>query len=97
MPSILPQIKSDKNEKAPSPKLGQQNYINRLMAFIASKKRIRELFKNSRFHLDFIGNRLDSIYKAANKGSHTTIVSREEADRCVIYTYLLIGDILSKK
>lgn len=36
-----------------------------------------------------------SMFKAAQKGSHDTIVSREEADRYVIYTYLIVGDILS--
>lgn len=33
--------------------------------------------------------------KSAQKGSHETIFSKEEADRYVIYTYLIVGDILS--
>ena len=41
-----------------------------------------------------MGDRLDSIYEAVNKGSHE-ILNKEEADRYVIYTYLLIGDIVS--
>jgi hypothetical protein len=46
-------------------------------------------------HLRYIGERLDSVVAAAQKGSHRTIVRREEADRYVVYTYLVLGDILS--
>ena len=42
----------------------------------------------------YMGDRLDAIFRAAQKGSHST-VTKEEADRCVVYTYLLVGDILS--
>jgi hypothetical protein len=76
-------------------KLGQDNYINRIMAFIqdaASSERFHDLVGS---HLGFLGDRLDSVFKASQKGSHATIISREEADRYVVYTYLLVGDILS--
>jgi len=76
-------------------KLGKENYINRIMAFVqdvGSSERFQDIVDS---HISFIGKRLDSIVEAANKGSHGTIVSREEADRYVIYTYLLVGDILS--
>ncbi|WP_110989543.1 hypothetical protein, partial [Acinetobacter baumannii] len=46
-------------------------------------------------HMKYLGERLDAIFQAAQKGSHDIISSREEADRYVIYTYLVIGDILS--
>jgi hypothetical protein len=42
----------------------------------------------------FLGERLDSIFQAAQKGSHAKILVREEADRYVAYTYLVVGDIL---
>ncbi|WP_228144237.1 hypothetical protein [Acinetobacter baumannii] len=45
--------------------------------------------------MKYLGERLDAIFQAAQKGSHDIISSREEADRYVIYTYLVIGDILS--
>jgi hypothetical protein len=45
--------------------------------------------------LRFIGERLDAIFKAAQKGSHASITTRDEAERYVIYTYMLTGDILS--
>jgi hypothetical protein len=76
-------------------KLGQENYINRIMAFVedaSSSERFQDLVGS---HISFLGDRLDSILSAANKGSHDTIVSREEADRYVVYTYLLVGDTLS--
>ncbi|MDD5502985.1 MAG: hypothetical protein PHH26_05950 [Candidatus Thermoplasmatota archaeon] len=87
------QDKIDKNGN--SIKLGDGNYINRLVAFVEEKS------KSSRFnsivgsHLDFIGDRLQSVSDSAQKGSHDTIVNKEEADRCVVFTYLLVGDILS--
>lgn len=76
-------------------KLGKENYINRIIAFVEDKTssmRFRDIVGS---HISFFGHRLDSIVEAANKGSHDLIVSREEADRYVVYTYLLIGDVLS--
>jgi len=76
-------------------RLGTDNYVNRLIAFLeerAASARFSEIVGS---HLAFIGDRLDSVFKAAQKGSHSEIVSREEADRYVVYTYLVVGDILS--
>ncbi len=78
-------------------KLGPDNYINRLMAYVeenASSSRFEEIVGS---HIGFLGERLDSIFKAAQKGSHDVITTQEEADRYVIYTYLVIGDILDLK
>jgi hypothetical protein len=83
------------NNKPKIIKLGQDNYINRIIAFVeenSNSDRFKEIVGS---HTSFIGDRLDSIFKAAQKGSHDNIVSREEADRYVVYTYLIIGDILS--
>jgi len=46
-------------------------------------------------NLAFMGDRLDSIFSATQKGSHKEICTREEAERYVIYSYLLLGDILT--
>jgi hypothetical protein len=76
-------------------RLGHDQYVNRIMAFVegkATSRRFREIVGS---HLAFLGDRLDSITKAAQKGSHDTIVSREEADRYVVYTYLVVGDVLA--
>jgi hypothetical protein len=75
--------------------LGKAYFINRLMAFIqdsCDSERFTDIVGS---HLKFIGERLDSVVKAAQKGSHETIVRKEEADRYVVFTYLLVGDILS--
>lgn len=87
-------IKTEKGKKL-TVKLGEEQYINRLMAFIedhSSSTRFRHIVGS---HLSFIGERLDSIVQAAQKGTHSVIVSPQEADRYVIYTYMVIGDILS--
>jgi hypothetical protein len=98
--AIFPPQKEDritKTEKGETLtiKLGKGQYINRLMAFIeehSSSKRFKQIVGS---HLSFIGERLDSIVEAAQKGTHDIIVSPQEADRYVIYTYMVVGDILS--
>jgi hypothetical protein len=87
----------DVNGKNRTIKLGPDNYINRLMAYVeenASSTRFQEIVGS---HLEYLGERLDSIFKAAQKGSHDVISSQDEADRYVIYTYLVVGDILTLK
>jgi len=74
-------------------KLGSDSYINRLVCYADDKSgsaRFSELIGS---HLHFLGDRLDAVFKAAQKGSHAT-VSRDEANRYVVYTYMLVGDIL---
>jgi hypothetical protein len=84
-----------KGEKEKRIKLGTHNYINRIMCFVEDNSKSRRFIDLVGSHLDFLGNRLDSIFEAAQKGSHDTIVSREEADRYVVYTYMIVADILS--
>lgn len=76
-------------------KLGKENYINRIIAFIEDKSTSDRFIHIVGSHLKFIGDRLDSVFQAAQKGSHDIIVSCEEADRFVIYTYMTVGDVLS--
>lgn len=74
--------------------LSKDSYINRLVAFIEdnnSSERFEELVGSN---LKYIGERLDSIFRASQKGSHGN-VSREEADRYVVYTYMIVSDILT--
>ncbi|MHB1413797.1 MAG: AbiTii domain-containing protein [Chloroflexota bacterium] len=75
--------------------LGRDQYINRLVAFVEESSDSERLQHLVGSHLRFLGDRLDAVFQAAQKGSHATILSREEADRYVIYTYLLVGDILA--
>jgi hypothetical protein len=37
---------------------------------------------------------LDAVFRAAQKGSHAS-VTQDEAHRYVVYTYMIVGDILS--
>lgn len=76
-------------------KLGKDNYINRIIAYVESQSNSERFTDIVGSNLGFLGDRLDAIFKAAQKGSHDTISSHKEADRYVIYTYLIIGDILS--
>ena len=75
--------------------LGPDNFINRLIAFLEERSTSERFTEIVGSHLKFIGERLDSVFRAAQKGSHNKIISREEADRYVVYTYLITGDILS--
>ncbi|WP_158586413.1 hypothetical protein [Leptospira yasudae] len=95
---VLFPVTSDKsilvNGKEKIIKLGKDNYINRLIEYInqkSSSERFQELIGSD---LSYIGNRLDSVFQASQKGSHS-IILKEEADRYVIHTFFLLGDILS--
>ena len=87
-------IEKEMNGKKRTIKLGADNYINRLIAFLEERTKSERFEKIVGSHLGFIGDRLDSVFEAAQKGSHS-VVTKEEADRYVVYTYLLAGDILS--
>lgn len=76
-------------------KLGADCYINRLVAFAEERSASSRFEEIVGSNLRYLGERLDSTFQAAQKGSHATIVSREEADRYVVYTYLLVGDLLA--
>lgn len=75
-------------------KLGPDQYINRLACYaedMSSSERFQEIVGS---HLSFLGDRLDAVFEASQKGSHGA-VGRDEANRYVVYTYMLVGDILS--
>jgi len=76
-------------------KLGPDNYVNRLIAFIEERTTSERFSKIVGSHVEYIGERLDSVFKATQKGSHAKIVNKEEADRYAVYTYLVFGYILS--
>jgi len=77
-------------------KLGPDQYINRLICFVQDNSKSERFEEIVGSHLRFLGDRLDAIFRAAQKGSHSS-VSREEANRYVVYTYMVVGDILSLK
>lgn len=75
-------------------KLGPDNYINRLVAYVEENSESARFNEIVGSHMKYLGERLDAIFAAAQKGSHDVIASQDEADRYVIYTYLVVGDIL---
>ena len=75
-------------------KLGKDNYINRIIAFVEERSGSERFSHIVGSHLGFLGDRLDSVFQAAQKGSHDVIVSQVEADRYVVYTYLTVGDVI---
>lgn len=75
-------------------KLGPDHYINRLMCFAEDHEKSERSAEIIGSQLTYLGNRLDALFQAAQKGSHSVISSRDEADRYVVYTYMLVGDLL---
>ena len=75
--------------------LGPENYINRIMAYIEDKMQSHTAKAIVGSDLNYLGNRLDAVAAGAQKGSHTDIVTQEEADRIVVHTYMILGEILS--
>jgi len=74
-------------------KAGKDNYINRLVLFCEDKMKSGVSSEILSSDLRFIGERLDAVFSAVQKGSHAEI-EISEAQRFVIHTYLVIGDIL---
>ena len=74
-------------------KLGPDNYINRLVCYCESNSSSGTFNSLIGSHLSFIGDRLDSIFNGAQKGSHANL-SLDESRRIVIFTYICVGDIL---
>ncbi len=75
-------------------KVGKEEYINRLWAFASENIKSdtnKELIQSE---VDYIGRRIDSLYGLTSKGTHTKI-SKGEAERAIIRTYLLIGDLIT--
>lgn len=75
-------------------KLGDENYINRIVQYISNSIDNNTTKNIVSASLENIGNQIDAIYESANKGTHAK-VTKEEAERFVIYTYMIIGDVLS--
>lgn len=75
-------------------KVGVDQYVNRLIQYISSKSNSDTYKAVVGSDLSSIGERLDAINKAVCKGTHVD-VTKDEATRYIIHTYLLISDIIS--
>ena len=82
------------DDKKKTIKLGTDQYINRLITYIEDSSESERFSELVGSELHYIGDRLDALFQASQKGSHAN-VNKEEADRYVVYTYLTVGDILS--
>ncbi len=93
---LYPATKNDIEVDGKKIKLGSEQYINRLIQYINSKSKSKTFSKVVGTTLNDIGNKLDALNNAVCKGTHDDI-SKKEAERYLIYTYLFLGDILNLK
>jgi len=74
-------------------RVGPDEYINRLWAYADQRITSEKDRGLALAELKDVGNRIDAIYGLSNKGVHD-VVTKDEADRIIIRTYLLIADLL---
>jgi uncharacterized protein YukE len=75
-------------------KMGEENYINRLVDWIVGATDSETMANMIASDLEYLGRRLDAADAAGHKGAHDT-VDRYAASRFITGTYLLLGDILT--
>ena len=93
---LFPPAKTERvrrNGKAIS--VGSENYINRLICFVEDHSGSSRFISMTCANLEYLGNRLDAVYDTFNKGAHSEVFTRDEAEMYIIYGYLLVRDILS--
>lgn len=74
-------------------KLGEEQYMNRLWAFLDENVPTGSNKTLAKAHVDYLGSFLDQLNSKSSKGVHAT-VTYEETVRVVLYTYLTLGDVL---
>jgi hypothetical protein len=74
-------------------KMGDGNYINRLVDWIVQNSQSETATKIITTDLDYLGKRLDAADEAGQKGAHA-VVDRFDASRFITGTYLVLGDVL---
>lgn len=74
-------------------KMGEDNYINRLVDWIMTQATSETVSGGAIADLEYLGRRLDAAAEAGHKGAHAE-VSRFDASRFLVGTYVLLGDIL---
>ena len=91
---LFPPVKEPQTRGGKKVNLRKGNYVNRLTAFVEDSSGSGTSARVIGSHILHVWGRLDSLVGMAVKGAHDS-VTREDAERCVIYTYLAVGDILS--
>ncbi|GAH98789.1 unnamed protein product [marine sediment metagenome] len=74
-------------------KLGAEEYCNRLIEFVKKRSRSKTFIEIFGSTLQNFTDRLEAIYRASCKGKFICR-NKVEAKRHVIYTYMLVADIL---
>ncbi len=92
---VFPPQKENIKANGKSIKAGEEQYINRLIAFVEKNKSSSTYSKVVGSQLKFLGDRLDAISNAAQKGSHHVLKDKSEAENYFVYTSLILSDILS--
>lgn len=75
-------------------KMGDDNYVNRLVDWIETHSTSTTKKNLVKSDLEHLGQRLDATTDGGNKGAHAK-VSKTDASRFIVGTYVLLGDILS--
>ena len=83
---------TDKKIKGRS--LRKNQYINRLWAYMDKAIESKSDKQLAKSHVDFLGKYLEALHKKTHKGVHATL-TRYEAIKAVMHTYLMVGDILN--
>ncbi|MHC2462112.1 AbiTii domain-containing protein [Bradyrhizobium embrapense] len=93
--SLYPAKTEDwKDTSGKARKVGQEQYKNRLLAYLADLKHQDSSQAVVTAGLEHLAARLDAIYDKTCKGVHVD-VSEQEARLAVIHTYLFIGELAS--
>ena len=87
--TIFPPQKESLNGR----KVGEEQYINRLWAFLDKNVTSGSDKDLAKAHVDYLGAFIQKLNDKASKGVHAS-VTHKEAVRAVLYTYLTLGDIL---
>lgn len=82
-----------KTEEIDGRKLGEEQYINRLRAFMDRSVESGSNKELAKSHIDYLGNYLEKINKLSSKGVHAGL-NKIEAIKAVFHTYLVAADIL---
>ena len=91
--SVADSLYSPRETPEGARKLGEEQYINRLWAFLDENAAAGSDKDLAKAHINYMGAFLERLNEKASKGVHAE-VSYEEAVRAVLYTYLTLGDLL---
>lgn len=87
--ALYPPQKNELRKNSKSIKLDESKTINRILTRIQNDSE-QSVFQSM---FEYVDNFLHSLQSYASKGDHSQF-KKSDATRCVVYTYILLGDIL---